>query len=90
MAFEASHRPAPNVVQNLHEYLTGVVTEPGTVNTQNVINPATEPRRHFIRDVVRDLASQAPHTQNNVELLASLIETELQGGYVDDKKYQVG
>lgn len=55
-----------------------------------VINGATAPPKAMLRGIISDLASQSGRWGANFGLLASLADTNfLDGGLVDDKKYQV-
>ena len=83
--FEGLH----DFTEELGATLRGEVQGTGSVNKRNVVNPTTLPKKHFIRDIVKDLVTQAPgHLTADLELLASWIEQEVEGGVIDDRKYQ--
>ena len=55
-----------------------------------VINGATPSPRNFLKNLISDVASQAPRINENFGLLTSLAETKvLKGGLIDDKQYQI-
>lgn len=60
--------------------------------TDPVINGASDTAKPkpWIGDAIRDVVSQRGRLQDNISLFSSFVDTSLfDGGYVDDKKYQV-
>lgn len=89
-------RPSPQVVKEresaalffkgLFEKVVGRKPDP----TYPVINGATPPPRPVLKDLLADFASQSGRWATNFGFLTSLTDTKLlDGGVVDDRKYQL-
>ena len=93
-----SRNPAPESgLANLSRSMAGLLSkltgggsssQPTSIDP--VINGATGQHRSFLRNLISDLASQAPRVGDDAALIASIADTKLfQGGLADDRKYQV-
>ncbi|KAK5938503.1 hypothetical protein PMZ80_009474 [Knufia obscura] len=89
-------RPSPQAIKEregvsqflkgLFEKVAGRAPDP----TYPVINGATAPPKPVLKDLIADVASQSGRWLSDVGLIGSLADTKLlDGGMVDDRKYQM-
>lgn len=89
-------RPSPQTIKEregistflkgLFEKVAGKKSDP----TYPVINGATSSRKPIVKNLIADIASQSGRWISDVGLIGSLADTKLlDGGVVDDKKYQM-
>lgn len=66
-----------------------IFSHTGSETNDNIVNPTTPPRTGMLQSLFQDLSSQGSRLGADVSLLASLIDIEINGGLVNDRKYLV-
>lgn len=85
-----SRSPSPDSrFGRLSRSFGNVFSHTGNESNENIVNPSTPPKTGLLQGFFQDLSSQGSRIGADVSLLASLIDIEVNGGLVNDRKYQV-
>ena len=69
--------------------ITDIFSHTGNESSDGIVNGTSPPKKSMISRLIRDLTSQRGRLGADFDLLSSLRDAELNGGMVDDRKYQV-